>query len=221
MTLAALALAASSKADLIQWSDTGQTEYKLYNKKHHDDVTSFTASIGKHKSTQYTALIVTGPDTISSGAGYANIKPDVGNLTSLTITPSSPTWFSDFVFRGQLEPGAFTVGKGKDKTAKVTLDAYDQNNKKFELTWSFNKKDKDFSDIGVMANSGSSETISKIVITATGTGFKDIKQLEFSLTKGQGPLDPPGPVPEPSSLLITGLGVIGFVGCGLRLRKRK
>jgi hypothetical protein len=139
----------------------------------------------------------------------------------LTITPGSSTWFSDFVFRGQLEPGAFTVGKGKDKTAKVTLDAYDQNNKKVELTWSFNKKDQVFSDIGVMANSGSSTTISKLILTATGTGFKELKHLEFSLASGQGPVDPPLLSPEPSSLLITGLGVIGFAGCGLRLCKRE
>jgi len=118
--LMALAGTGSSKADLVEWSDTGQTEYKLFNDAAHKGVTSFTASIGKHGGTDYTATIDTSGTgtTVNTGAGFANIKPDTGNLTSLTITPTNSSWFSDFVFRGQLDPGAFT---NSDKTATVTL----------------------------------------------------------------------------------------------------
>jgi hypothetical protein len=199
-----------ARADLVLWQDTGRTEYKLSNDVAHKDTNRFTASIGKRGSTPYTATIQA-VGKVDSGKGPVEIAPadKKTKLTSLTITPGSSARLDGFIFKGRLDDGAFS-GKKKSETATIALAAFDQRDREFDFSWTLGQKGADFSARGVTASTGAAETISRLVITASGTGFQEVKGLEFSLAPGA-----PSPVPEPSTLVVAALGALGLVGYGL------
>ena len=151
---------------------------------------------------------------VDSGKGSVQIAPadKKAKLTSITITPGSSSWLDGFTFKGELDDGAFS-GKKKSETATIALAAFDQKNQEFDFSWTLGKKDADFSARGVMASTG---TISKLVITASGTGFEEVKALEFSLAPRS-----PSSVPEPSTLAVAVLGALSFVVYGLCRRAAK
>ena len=67
------------------------------------DVSTFSGKV------QGNAITVDTTGNVDTGSGFATIKPVKGGaLTDLLFTPSDDTLFSDFSFRGQLEPAGFT-----------------------------------------------------------------------------------------------------------------
>src|SRR6476660_3369563 len=87
----------------------GGTDFK--NDATVKDVSTFTGTVGGHAGT---AVTVTTIGNIDSGAGFSTITPiKGGTLTDLTFTPADDTLFTDFSFRGQLNPvgdtGVITV----------------------------------------------------------------------------------------------------------------
>jgi hypothetical protein len=145
----------------------------LFNDTANKNVTDFTATVGGHKGFPV-AVHTTG--AIDSGAGFANIKPSStgGPLTDLIFTPADPTIFGDFSFRGELLAAGFV-------TVTVTDN---QGNPPQTFVFGPFKKDEDFGRQGVFSTDG--ETIKSVEITgaiALG-GFKEVKQIEFSLASG-------------------------------------
>src|SRR6478672_11651995 len=138
-------------------------------------------------------------ENVDTGNGFANIKPATKNdlLTDLIFTPDDPTLFSDFSFRGQLEKDGFT--------GIVNVNVTDQNDVVFNLVFTgLAGPNSDFARIGVVSLDG--ETIKSLEIVTPGSeSFKEVKQIEFS---GSG--IPVEPVPEPSTLSLIGLGLLGL-----------
>jgi len=189
----------------------GSTEYKMYNDVANKDVSTFTGYIGTNQpdsDTPFVTINTTG--NVDTGSGYANIKPlKDGVLQTLVLTPNNGLQWGDFSFRGQLEAaGSFTVDVFAAQGGH-TLFSFNQ------------AKDKDFEDIDISATDLTTTSIDHVVITATSSTFKEIKQINWSLSQlPDGPPDPPN-APEPSSLAIAGLGALGLLGYRLRRRSAK
>lgn len=202
----------SARADLfVLGIPKGTEEYKMYNDLANKDVSTFTGWIGTNNPGPKTPFATV--DTIGNvdtGSGYANIKPvKDGTLSSLTLTPNDGKQWGDFSFRGQLvAAGDFTVEVFATQGGSTLFSFHQQ-------------KDQDFEDIGIIASDLTTTSILKVVITAaTGSSFKEVKQINWSLANlPNGPPIPPN-VPEPSSMAIAGLGALGLIGYGLRRRSK-
>jgi len=200
---------ARARADLFQLSYTESgTEYKMYNDVANKDVNFFHGYVGGQSSSNPTIDIST-TGKVDTGSGYANIKPaKSGSLTDLIFTPetSNTSTFGDFYFRGQL----LSAG-----SISITVTATNGEVDHFTTT-SF-KKDADFGSVGITpVDSTNPLAVIKSVEISFGDGFKEVKQIDWSLAAGSGP---PPAVPEPSTMVIATLGAIGFLGYGLRRRK--
>lgn len=157
------------------------------------DVASFTGQVGGQSTGVSVNVLAFG--NVDTGNGYANIKPANGDaiLTELIFTPENSNLFSDFSFRAQL------LASG-DVTITV-LDA--QLNPSQTITFE-DRPDQDFTRIGVYSLDG--ETIKSVTISSDG--FKEVKQIDFS---GEGVVNV---IPEPTTMLLLGSGLIGLAGYG-------
>ena len=154
-------------------------------------------SPGRLRSHGY-AITVDTIGNIDSGVGFATITPTSGALlTSLTFTPADNTLFSDFSFRGQLNP----VGD----TGVIDVTWTDSLGTSGTLSFTgVPGPDGDFGRLGIVSNDG--ETLASVVVTtAAGESFKEFKQVQFSAA------GIPPSVPEPSTWAMM---LLGFAGLG-------
>lgn len=150
---------------------------------------------------------------VETGNGYANIKPDATDalLTTLTFTPENPNEFGDFSFRGQ--PNV-DVTEANPITVTVTDN---QGNGPQIFTFFGQSANADFDRIGIVSlGFPDNETINEVTISFA-SGFKEVKQIDFSFAFGVTPNITPVPVPEPATLLLLGSGL---AGAGIFSRKR-
>ena len=174
----------------------GGTDF--FNDSANHDVSTFTGTVGGHTGT---AITVDTIGNIDTGAGFATIKPTTDALlTSLTFTPADNTLFSDFSFRGQLNP----VGD----TGVINVKWTDSlgNFETIQFT-GVPGPDKDFDRLGIISKDG--ETLRSVeIFTAAGESFKEFKQVQFS---GTGIIPS---IPELSTwaMMLTGFASLGFVG---------
>ncbi len=163
------------------------------------DVSTFTATVGSHTGP---AVTVNTTGNVDTGAGFATIKPTKGGtLTDLVFTPADDTLFSDFSFRGQLEPAGFT--------GIIYVTWLDSLGNSGTITFSGVKgPNADFDRLGIVSNDG--ETLASVEISTPGSeSFKEVKQVEFSFAT---------PIPAPAGTAVLAAGLLGlFVARG---RKR-
>jgi hypothetical protein len=185
----------AARADFMLGEGTDELKFYPNKKSLMSTATgsSFFGSVGKNNSDNDVGVTSIGAVDISNGFG--EIDPAKGSATfqSLTLKPTSPIRFSDVDFRGQL-PTAGTV----------TVDVTDQNDVTTHFSFTFDKQDADFKIEDIVGVNG--ETIKSVTISSS-VGFESMKQIEFS------------PVPEPSSLILFGLGLVGV--SGYRLRRKQ
>ena len=164
------------------------------------DVASFSGQVGGQSTGVF--VDVAAVANVDTGNGYANVTPAPaiighGNqvLTSLIFTPRDANLFSDFSFRAQL------LAEGD-----VFITVWDAQGNAAQ-TFSFvDRKDTDFTRIGIVSSDG--ETIKSVEISSDG--FKEVKQINFS---GAGVHN----VPEPATMLLLGLGLVGLAGLRRKL----
>ncbi|HEV2651244.1 MAG TPA: PEPxxWA-CTERM sorting domain-containing protein [Rhizomicrobium sp.] len=159
-------------------------------------------------STTSKGTVVTNDDvTITTNAaadfasGFSTIKPASKDflLTTLTFTPTDPTEFNSFSFRGQ--------DLVADQVIDVTI--LDNFGNSTLIAFTEGKANQDFARQGIIA-AVSGETIKSVTLFNSG-GFKEAKQFEFNLV-GQ-----TGGIPEPAVWLMMIAG-FGLVGAAMRSR---
>ena len=158
-------------------------------------------NIGANNATELTHVTAGVGSTVlvDVANGFANIKPDTGVLAQLTFAPTSTNVLSygDFFLRGQL------VGGGT-----VTVTITDIFNATFTGTTGAIAANTDFASFGGWSTDG--DIIKSILVTTSDTGgFKEVKQIEFSVA---------GAVPEPSTWAML---ILGFFGVGFMAYRRK
>ena len=162
----------------------------------------FFVTVGGHSGPRVDILTV-GP--VDSAAGFANFSPsDPVNapLVSITFTPVDGELFSDFDFRGQIEP---------TDVNPITVNVHwvGALGDSGTIPFTIKKADIDFHALGIISEDG--DTLTSVQITAANPpSFKEVKQIEFSFGEGT-------PVPEPASLALLGFGLLGLIG----LRSRR
>jgi hypothetical protein len=214
-----LLLPGTGQASFVLITNTsGLTTEKFFNGDAHppgQGVHSFVGSVPQAGDAPVTVTAGAGQTvTVSSGAGFATIKPDVGLLTSLTFTPQDSSLFNDWVTNGQFDGPSGATG------VVFSISVTDQNG---NVTTFNNLPAQSFSnggypfDIGVVSNDGS--TIKSVTLSADNLingvhyGIKESKQTEFSLAHT--------PTPEPSTMALALSGLVTFGFAGLRRFRRQ
>jgi hypothetical protein len=172
----------------------GGTDFKNDSANH--DVASFTGTVGGHAGT---AVTVDTTGNVDTGAGFSTITPTSGALlTSLTFTPSNDTLFTDFSFRGQLNP----IGD----TSTVDVTWTDSGGTSGTIVFPIAAgPDTDFARLGIVSTD---ETLASVVVSTTaGESFKEFKQVQFSAAS-----IPPS-IPEASTwvMMLAGFAGLGFL----------
>ena len=170
----------------------GGTDFK--NDSAVKDMDTFTGTVGGHAGTDVTVTTIGNIDT---GAGFSTIKPvKGGTLTDLLFTPADATLFTDFSFRGQLNP--------VDDTGTINVKWTDSNGTTATLQFTgVPGPDKDFDRLGIVSTD---ETLKSVeVFTTGGESFDEFKQVQFSAAS-----IPPS-IPEASTWAMM---ILGFVGLG-------
>ena len=104
---AALGAASAAHATFVIDTSCGVSQCDAGTKFFIDTANNDVATFGG--TVQGNAITVDTTGNVDTGSGFATIKPTSGaTLTDLIFTPSDDTLFSDFSFRGQLEPVGFT-----------------------------------------------------------------------------------------------------------------
>lgn len=163
------------------------------------DVSTFGGTV------QGNAITVDTTGNVDTGSGFATIKPVKGGaLTDLIFTPSDDTLFSDFSFRGQLEPAGFTG------TVDVTWT--DSSGTSGTLVFpGVAGPNADFARLGIVSNDG--ETLKSVMISTPGSeSFKEFKQVQFSGT---------GIVPSIPEISTWAMMLVGFAGLGFATFQQK
>jgi hypothetical protein len=172
----------------------GGTDFK--NDKANKDVSTFTGTVGGHAGT---AVTVDTTGNVDTGAGFSTITPTSGALlTSLTFTPSNDTLFTDFSFRGQLNP----IGD----TSTVDVTWTDSGGTSGTIVFPIAAgPDTDFARLGIVSTD---ETLASVVVSTTaGESFKEFKEVQFSAAS-----IPPS-IPEASTwvMMLAGFAGLGFL----------
>jgi PEP-CTERM motif-containing protein len=199
-----VALGASSAAHATFVIDTSCGESKcaagtdFFNDDANKDVSTFTGTVGGEHSGP--AVTVTTTGNVDTGAGFSNITPvKGGTLTSLTFTPASDTLFTDFSFRGELNP------VGDTSTLDVTWTDSSGTSGTLAFT-GLAGPNADFARLGIVSTD---ETLKSVVVSTTsGESFKEFKQVQFS---GAG-LVPSIPEPSTWAMMMVGFAGLGYVG---------
>jgi hypothetical protein len=149
---------------------------------------------------------ITTKGNVDTGSGFANIKPiKDGSLTDLLFTPENDQLFGDFSFRAQL------VSAGDILLKLIDDDGVAQD---FLFAGTTSNKDADQKRMGILSTDG--ESIRSVELIS---GFKEVKQIEFSPASGIDPRDT-SPVPIPAALPLFA-GAIGGLGVVGRWRRRR
>lgn len=199
--IAALALAAltgitPAKATFVLGVSPTDISVNLTNQH---DVTSTLGTVVSPNDLTISVPTTNPQNTFDSASGNATITPDEGLLTSLILTPTSPTAFSSFDFRGQLlAAGTFS------------LTVVDQLNHSQTFTLGPVAANTDFAPFGIEAVAGSNETIESVTLFDT-SGFKQLKQFDFGTGIARA-------VPEPATWAMM---LIGFVSVGFAAYRRR
>ena len=160
-------------------------------------VTSFSGNVGNPSSGPVVNVVTNAP--VSTGGGYANIDATDTELTLLTFTPVDPSLFGDFSFRGQLAD-----------EGSVTIQVFSDANTSQSFIFSGLPEEAEFERIGIVSTDD--QRIFKVLVsTDVDGGFNSVELVDFSLGAAA--------VPEPATLLLIGLGLIGLAGVSRKLRK--
>jgi hypothetical protein len=201
-TGAALTILASAPCYAGFITDPNPGGTKLYNDDANSNVSSFIANVGNGGPT--VGVQTTGNS--QTGSGFAIIKPMRDSLlTQVVFTPTDPTLFTAFNFRGQIAPTGYT--------GIIKLTIVDVSDIHFDFTFSgVAGPNSDFASLGVY--SPDLDTIKSATIWAdAGESFKTIKQIQFT----ERPETTTTEVPEPLTMSLFAAGLAGIAG----LRRRK
>jgi hypothetical protein len=204
---AALGVASAAHATFIIDTSCGESKCAggtdFFNDSANHDVSTFTGTVGGHTGT---AITVTTTGNVDTGGGFATITPTSGaTLTSLTFTPTDDTLFTDFSFRGQLNP--------VDDTGIINVRWTDSLGTSGTLQFTgVPGPDSDFDRLGIVSTD---ETLRSVeVFTTGGESFDQFKQVQFSA-----PGIPPS-IPEPATWAMMLLGFVGLGYAGFRRARR-
>jgi len=199
-TVALVATTSDALAGFIVDPNPGGT--KLYNANANSNVSAFIANVGSGGPT----INVQTTGNSQTGAGFAIIKPMRDSLlTQVVFTPTDPTLFTAFNFRGQIAPTGYT--------GIIKLTIVDVSDIHFDFTFSgVAGPNSDFASLGVY--SPDLDTIKSATIWAdAGESFKTIKQIQFT----ERPETTTTEVPEPLTMSLFAAGLAGIAS----LRRRK
>jgi hypothetical protein len=214
-TVAAAALGFASMpahATFILDSSCGQSSCNAGDKMFIDVANSDVPTFTNHVDGDLITANTTG--NVDTGSGFATIKPTKGStLTDLIFTPADDTAFSDFSFRGQLERSGFT--------GTVDVKWTDSSGTSGTITFTGVKgPNADFNRLGIVSIDG--ETLKSVEVSTPGSeSFKEFKQVEFSpVVPCTGPNcgGGGGSVPEPASVALLGVGLLGLGFAKRKLR---
>jgi hypothetical protein len=196
---AALGAASAAHATFIIDTSCGVSQCdagtKFFIDTANTDVATFSGTV------QGNAITVDTTGNVDTGSGFAPIKlAKDATFTDLLFTPADDTLFSDFSFRGQLEPAGFA--------GTIDVKWTDSSGTSGTLVFTGVKgPNSDFDRFGIVSNDG--ETLKSVEISTSGSEkFKEVKQVEFS---GTGIIPS---IPELSTwaMMLTGFASLGFAG---------
>jgi hypothetical protein len=189
ISTAVVAFSASARADFVLDTDPIAANYNFTGTT--SGVTTFSGNVGTNIITGTTNQLV----NTANGLAAINEPPPGQNgvpFTDITFDPVDGV-FTQFSFRGQL------VAAGD-----VTVTVFDNLGQSFTFSA---KANQDFAAFGIIALTGTGETISSIDITSDG--FNSVKQIGFGFATA---------VPEPSTWAMM---ILGFFGVGFMAYRRR
>jgi hypothetical protein len=164
---AALGASSAAHATFIIDTSCGQSKCAggtdFFNDSANHDVSTFTGTVGGHAGT---AVTVDTTGNVDTGAGFSTITPTSGALlTSLTFTPSNDTLFTDFSFRGQLNP----IGD----TSTVDVTWTDSGGTSGTIVFPIAAgPDTDFARLGIVSTD---ETLASVVVSTGGGELQGVQ----------------------------------------------
>lgn len=210
LALIFLAAAPLARAGYVSITAEPNTAEKFFLADEKDPVNAFSGNVGGNNLSFPKVNAVAGAGsnvTVDISSGFATIKPGTkpdtpSPFTSLTFTPVDPI-FEDFLTHFQLA-----------NAGSVTITVLGNNPGDVAESFTFTNlpANSDVGPFGIIATAGSGDTIQWVKIeTDAGNSFLEVKQVEFS--------EAVNPVPEPSSMIIFGIGSLGLMGYGWRKRR--
>jgi hypothetical protein len=189
ISTAVVAFSASAQADFVVDTNPVAANYNFTGTT--SGVTTFSGNVGANIITGTTNQLV----NTANGLAAINEPPPGQNgvpFTDITFDPVDGV-FTQFSFRGQL------VAAGT-----VTVTVVDEDGQTFTFSANANQ---DFASFGIIAVTGSGETISSIDIKSAG--FNSVKQIGFGFETA---------VPEASTWAMM---ILGFMGVGFLAYRRR